>query len=360
LRDYDVEVDVELMASILSRVAKLDAAAEKEGQWGEFSRVVAAKGGEPGQRRAFMGRARSLISSSELHDPAKLEALWKESTPASLARSKDPLIKAALSLADRFDEAEARSNRRGGALARLRPKYFEMLREVRDGPIYPDANSTLRFSYASVRGYDKWDGATQTPVSSLGEAVDKHTGADPFDLPAKVRQKALAAKHTYWSDQHLGDLPLCFMADADTTGGNSGSPVIDGKGRLVGFNFDRVWENIAGDFAYFEGHSRNISADVRHLLWMLDEVDDAGHLLTELGVAKFRDAPAKPKLDEGTDGATAKADAAEAKDEPTTQPDTGPAPEESGGLCSVSPTNQGWTGLLWLGLLPLLRRRDEL
>src|SRR5690606_790173 len=155
-----------------------------------------------------------------------------------------------------------------GARARLRPRYFEMLEAVRKGPIYPDANGTLRFSYASVRGYDKWDGETQAPQTTLAGAVAKHTGAEPFDLPAKVRQSAASAKQSYWSDPELGDLPLCFLSDGDTTGGNSGSPVIDGRGRLVGFNFDRVWENIAGDYAYNEGHSRNVSADVRHLLWM--------------------------------------------------------------------------------------------
>jgi hypothetical protein len=357
LRDYDLEVDVELMASVLSRVAKLDAAeGAKPDAWGELSKVVASKGGEPGNRRAFMGRARTLVSGSSVQKEEELKALWDSATPASLAKSKDPLIEAAVSLVARYDEREARNKKRGGALARLRPKYFEMLRELREGPIYPDANSTLRFSYATVRGYDKWDGAKQTPQSTLGEAVAKHTGAEPFDLPAKVRQKAPAAKHTYWSDPTLGDLPLCFMSDGDTTGGNSGSPVIDGKGRLVGFNFDRVWENIAGDFAYFDGHSRNISADARHLLWMLDEVDDAAHILEEIGVAKYKDAPAKP-----TEGATAPvAEDAKAEDapaEPKADADAGPAAEpEKKGLCSIGGEGSA-SGLGLLALIGLIRRR---
>ena len=75
-----------------------------------------------------------------------------------------------------------------------------------------------------------------------------------------------------------------FLADCDTTGGNSGSPVIDGRGRLVGVNFDRVWENVANDFGYNPEIARNVSADVRYLLWILDEVEGADALLEELGV----------------------------------------------------------------------------
>ena len=77
-----------------------------------------------------------------------------------------------------------------------------------------------------------------------------------------------------------------FLADCDTTGGNSGSPTIDGEGRLVGVNFDRVWENVANDFGYNPDVARNVNADVRYLLWMLDEVEGASDLLKELGVGE--------------------------------------------------------------------------
>ena len=95
---------------------------------------------------------------------------------------------------------------------------------------------------------------------------------------------------------------MCFLSNGDTTGGNSGSPVIDGQGRLVGLNFDRVWENIAGDYGFNQGHSRNISVDIRYLLWMLDEVEGGQTLLTEMGVAEFADAPARPRVTGGAEG----------------------------------------------------------
>ena len=158
-------------------------------------------------------------------------------------------------------------------------------------PLYPDANGSLRFSYARVWGYVPRDGLLAMPQTTLGGQLAKHTGTEPFDLPEAVRERAVQAPDTYWADPRLGDVPVCFLSTADTTGGNSGSPVIDDKGALVGFNFDRVWENVAGDYAYRDAHSRNIVSDVRYLLWMLDEVVHADALLEELGVADYADAP---------------------------------------------------------------------
>ena len=89
-----------------------------------------------------------------------------------------------------------------------------------------------------------------------------------------------------WKDARLGDVPVNFLADADTTGGNSGSPVVNGRGELVGVNFDRVWENVANDFGYNPEVARNVSVDVRYMLWILEEVEKATELLQELNVTK--------------------------------------------------------------------------
>jgi hypothetical protein len=143
-------------------------------------------------------------------------------------------------------------------------------------PVAPDANGTLRVSFAHVKGYAPRDGVFYTPQTTLRGVVDKHTNAEPFDVPETV----LAAAP--------GDLelPVNFLADGDTTGGNSGSPVVNGRGELVGMNFDRVWENVANDFGFNPDIARNVSADVRYLLWMLRDVAKAEELLREVGAAK--------------------------------------------------------------------------
>jgi hypothetical protein len=189
---------------------------------------------------------------------------------------------------------EARSESRVGRGAQVGPRYFTMLRTVRQGPVYPDANGTLRFSYATVGGYSPREALRPRRRRRSPGSSPRSPGLAPFTLPERVLKQAEAAASSYWADPVLGDLPINFLANGDTTGGNSGSPVINGRGELVGLNFDRVWENIAGDFGYNPARSRNVIVDVRYMLWLLDRVEDATPLLTELGVAGLRDAGARP------------------------------------------------------------------
>ena len=114
--------------------------------------------------------------------------------------------------------------------------------------------------------------------------IDKHTGEEPFDAPERIREAWAEQRLGRWVDVGLEDVPICYLSDCDTTGGNSGSPSIDSRGRLVGVNFDRVWENVANDFGYNPEIARNVSVDVRYLLWILEEIEGARALLEELGV----------------------------------------------------------------------------
>ncbi len=153
-------------------------------------------------------------------------------------------------------------------------------------PVAPDANATLRVSFAHVEGYVPRDAVRMEPRTTLSGVVEKHTGEEPFDVPEALLAAASEAPRSRWADPALRDVPVAFLAGGDTTGGNSGSPVLNGKGELVGVNFDRVWENVANDFGYNPEVARNISVDVRYLLWMLDALqgESAAALLTELGV----------------------------------------------------------------------------
>ena len=117
--------------------------------------------------------------------------------------------------------------------------------------------------------------------------IEKHTGEEPFDVPARVRDAFANPKpNRRWLDSRLGQVPLCFLADADTTGGNSGSPTVNGRGELVGLNFDRVWENVANDFGYNPDIARNVNVDIRFFLWLLDEVENADSILKELKIRR--------------------------------------------------------------------------
>jgi len=142
--------------------------------------------------------------------------------------------------------------------------------------VAPDANSTLRVSFAHIKGYSPRDGVFYTPQTTLAGMLEKRTGEEPFAIPKFILDAARSAK----ADR----IPLDFLADADTTGGNSGSPVVNARGELVGLNFDRPWENVANDFGYDPSVARNISVDIRFFLWLLEDVQKADFVLRELGL----------------------------------------------------------------------------
>jgi hypothetical protein len=179
---------------------------------------------------------------------------------------------------------------REGAISLYRPVWRRAVEATVGRPLDPDANGTLRVSLAHVRGYSPRDAVWMTPLTRLAGLVEKHTGVEPFDAPDTLLRNAPDGARSRWAEPSIGDVPVCFLATGDTTGGSSGSPVLNGRGELVGVNFDRVWENVANDFGYDPDVARNISADVRYMLWILDESSAAAAaaLLRELGVDERR------------------------------------------------------------------------
>jgi hypothetical protein len=232
-----------------------------------------------GQRIAALDRIESidaLYANTKLLDLTERLKMFDE-TPEQLRARKDPLVDLGFALVEEINTMMERKDRWEGTVLRLRPEWRRAVIAHAGKPVAPDANSTLRVSFAHMKGYAPRDGMWATPRTTVRGMLEKHTNAEPFDVPDKV----LAAA----SDASL-DVPVNFLADADTTGGNSGSPVVNGRGELVGVNFDRVWENVANDFGYNPEVARNISVDVRYLLWMLEEVEKATELLQELKVTK--------------------------------------------------------------------------
>jgi hypothetical protein len=348
LADYDPGVDRALTEALLRRVEALP----PELRFTEL-------------RVAELPR---VLRATKLTDAAVVKAAFDAHDAEALRASRDPLLVLAHELVDAIEQREEQEDRERGELMVLGPRYFEMLKAVRGGPVYPDANGTLRFSYATMQGYAPRDGLLATPQTVLAGQVAKATDQEPFDLPAAVRDAAPAAAQSYWADPVLGDVPVAFLVNGDTTGGNSGSPVIDGQGRFIGLNFDRVWENIAGDYGYNTARSRNIIVDVRYLLWVLDDVTDAGALLEELGVAHLRDAPPRKRAAE----ATATAATGEGPDPEAIQglvgtplaaatPEAearGAASVQGGCTCGSSPAGSaGWSLLGMLALLGVRPRR---
>ena len=216
-----------------------------------------------------------LYDGTRVTDPAERMKMFDETT-AQLHARRDPLLEFAFALEPDLRAWQTETQTYDGALARLRPEWRRAVIAHAGKPVAPDANGTLRVSLAHIKGYSPQEGLLYTPFTTLAGMIEKHTGEEPFAVPGFILEAARAMRP--------GQVPLNFLADADTTGGNSGSPVINGRGELVGLNFDRPWENVANDFGYNPDVARNISVDIRFLLWLLRDVQHADRLVKELGV----------------------------------------------------------------------------
>ncbi|HVG08130.1 MAG TPA: S46 family peptidase [Thermoanaerobaculia bacterium] len=266
----------ELLVDLLTRFAKLPE--------GSRSAAVDSLLGKDRSPAGIKTRVADLLARTRVVDLDERLKMFEESA-AQLRARRDPLLDLAFALDRELLGLKEREDRYKGAVSRLRPQWQRAVIAHAGRPVAPDANGTLRVSLAQVKGYSPRDAVQLEPRTTLSGVVEKHTGEEPFDVPEAVLAAAPAAPRSRWADPALKDVPVGFLADADTTGGNSGSPVLNGRGELVGVNFDRVWENVANDFGYLPEVGRNVSVDVRYMLWMLDALqgEAAAGLFKELG-----------------------------------------------------------------------------
>ena len=153
-----------------------------------------------------------------------------------------------------------------------------------DGPYkhFPDANLTLRLTYGEVKGYNPSDGVTYSHQTTLEGVIAKEDSTNwEFVVPEKLKE--LFHKKDYGNYELAeGIMPVNFIATTHTTGGNSGSPVLNGKGELIGINFDRNWEGVGGDIQYLPDYQRSIIVDIRYVLFIIEKYANSTHLIVEL------------------------------------------------------------------------------
>lgn len=224
----------------------------------------------------------ALYAGTRVGDLAARQEMAKEST-AELAARRDSMLELALALAPLDADRRARAAAHEGAALRVRPRYLAALEQLAGRALYPDANGTLRITWGRVEGFRPRDGVVYEPRTTLAGVVAKATGESPFDAPAALLEAAKSVPVPY-RDADLGDLAVDFLSTCDITGGNSGSPTLNGRGELVGLAFDTNWEGVIADFDFREEVSRSIHVGATYMRWVMDEVDDADHLLVEMGL----------------------------------------------------------------------------
>ncbi|MFN7294112.1 MAG: S46 family peptidase, partial [Lysobacteraceae bacterium] len=209
-------------------------------------------------------------------------------SPAELAASADSQLKPAAALFPTYTGIADEARARAGEAALYRPLYLagvQAFRRANGGFVYPDANLSLRITFGNVMGYAPRDGVAYTPFTTLEGLAAKATGVEPFDAP-RAQLDAIAAKR--WGgreDKALGTVPVNFLSDLDITGGNSGSPVLDARGRLVGLAFDGNWESVSSNWVFDPAMTRMIAVDSRYMMWVMEQAFPSPRMVAELEAA---------------------------------------------------------------------------
>lgn len=195
---------------------------------------------------------------------------------------RDDVKSFAAALAKARNEATARSNEFASKIDRLRLLYQQGLAEMRGTAVYPDANSTLRFSYGNIKGYSPRESEFRTPFTTIKGMLEKDTGVNPFDVPQKL--KDLQAAKDFGPYGQGDSVVVNFISTTDIIGGNSGSPILNGNGEQVGLCFDGNYEGLGNDFYYDPDKNRTISVDIRYVLFVTEKFGNAKWVVDEMKI----------------------------------------------------------------------------
>ncbi len=197
---------------------------------------------------------------------------------------KDPILGLVAALYPAYLEAREREKARKGTLDSLLLSLSEVKERYQGIDFIPDANGTLRLTYGRITGYQPADAVYYRPFTTLAGVLEKMTGKEPFSAPTKLLDLHDSKDFGRFAHAVLGDIPVCLLYNADTTSGNSGSPVLNARGELIGVNFDRTYEAIINDYTWNPDYSRSIAVDIRYVLWIIQKFAGADFLLKEMGI----------------------------------------------------------------------------
>lgn len=238
--------------------------------------------------KAYNGNIQALTdfiySNSSFVDNEKSKIMYADFEKNAINYERDPMYALASSIFQHYQKSVIpQTTYLEKQITQLQKEYMLGLKEtIKTKKFYPDANGTLRVSFGKVSDYAGKDGIQYLHYTTLDGIVEKNkTGAEDFYVKPRLLELYVKKDFGQYADKN-GKLRTAFIGSNHTTGGNSGSPVLNAKGELIGTNFDRNWEGTMSDIMYNGNFCRNITLDVRFTLWMVDKYAGAGYLLKEM------------------------------------------------------------------------------
>ena len=277
-KDYDANVDRKVSKALLKKYAELIPENQR------ISIFQTIKDEFAGNIDAFVD---ACFDKSIFRSPAAFKAFLEK--PNAKAIESDLMVKYAQSVKEGYQATSDAMKAETDAYNLAHKTWVEGMMELKQSegtPIYPDANSTLRLTYGKIGSYTPKDGATYKYYTTLKGVMEKE---DPnnyeFVVPAKLKELYKNADYGRYAMEN-GEMPICFVTRTDNTGGNSGSPVFNSKGELIGTGFDRNYEGLTGDIAYQPELQRAACVDIRYTLFIIDKFAGASHLIDEMTIVE--------------------------------------------------------------------------
>ncbi len=274
---YDLEVDKIILKKMMSDATRFPANQR-------ISAIDKIAGRGTNSESTLQDYIHDTYAISRLKDTSFVSQVLLKSVK-SLSDYNDGLLLFEREIDRLVTELKPEKDRREGVLNKLMGDYVNVKEKFLQKDFVPDANSTLRLTYGYVRGYSPADATYMSPYTTIKGILEKgNSGLPDFAYPSVIKNLWESKDFGSFAKKDLQDVPVSFLYNMDTTGGNSGSPILNANGELIGVNFDRAYGATINDYAWNESYSRSIGVDIRYVLWVAQKVDKADFILKEIGV----------------------------------------------------------------------------